>query len=116
MGLTAVIQRRERARLAAVAANRRPQAPHDETARSGFTLVRRDRLASLGQLAASVAHEINNPLSGVLNYTMLMERILRPDGVPQGRIEEFRGYLGLLSDLEAQPDKRVTLWKGVTTE
>ena len=30
---------------------------------------RADRLASLGQLAASVAHEINNPLSGVLNFS-----------------------------------------------
>ena len=29
-------------------------------------LLQADRLASLGQLAASVAHEINNPISGVL--------------------------------------------------
>jgi two-component system NtrC family sensor kinase len=56
-------------------------------------LVQADRLASLGQLAASVAHEINNPLSGVLNYAALMGRILGPDGVPRERIGEFRGYL-----------------------
>jgi two-component system NtrC family sensor kinase len=30
-------------------------------------LLQADRLASLGQLAASVAHEINNPIAGVLN-------------------------------------------------
>ena len=47
-------------------------------------LLQSDRLASLGQLAASVAHEINNPLSGVLNYSALMSRILREDGVPRG--------------------------------
>jgi len=29
-------------------------------------LMQADRLSSLGQLSASVAHEINNPLSGVL--------------------------------------------------
>jgi two-component system NtrC family sensor kinase len=52
-----------------------------------------DRLASLGQLSASVAHEINNPLSGVLNLSMLLQRILKDDGVPPGRIEEFRKYL-----------------------
>jgi two-component system, NtrC family, sensor kinase len=57
-------------------------------------LIQADRLASLGQLAASVAHEINNPVSGVLNLAMLMQRILKEDGVPPGRIEEFRRYLG----------------------
>jgi two-component system NtrC family sensor kinase len=61
-------------------------------------LVQSDRLASLGQLAASVAHEINNPLSGVLNLSMLMRRILKDDGVPRDRVEEFRRYLGQVVD------------------
>ncbi len=56
-------------------------------------LMQADRLASLGQLAASVAHEINNPLSGVLNLSMLMQRILKEDGIPKGREAEFRKYL-----------------------
>jgi two-component system NtrC family sensor kinase len=56
-------------------------------------LIQSDRLASLGQLSASVAHEINNPLSGVLNLSMLLQRILREDGIPPERIAEFRGYL-----------------------
>ena len=56
-------------------------------------LMQADRLASLGQLAASVAHEINNPLSGVLNLSMLMQRIVKEDGIPKGREAEFRGYL-----------------------
>jgi C4-dicarboxylate-specific signal transduction histidine kinase len=57
-------------------------------------LLHNDRLASLGQLSASVAHEINNPISGVLNLSMLMQRMLKEDGIPPGRIEEFRKYLG----------------------
>lgn len=57
-------------------------------------LMQSDRLASLGQLAASVAHEINNPVSGVLNLAMLMQRILKDDGIPTGRIPEFRKFLG----------------------
>jgi two-component system, NtrC family, sensor kinase len=61
-------------------------------------LVQSDRLASLGQLAASVAHEINNPLSGVLNLSMLMRRILKDDGIPRDRVEEFRRYLGQVVD------------------
>ena len=56
-------------------------------------LLHNDRLASLGQLSASVAHEINNPISGVLNLSMLMQRMLKDDGVPPNRIEEFRKYL-----------------------
>jgi two-component system NtrC family sensor kinase len=57
-------------------------------------LLQSDRLASLGQLAASVAHEINNPVSGVLNLSMLMQRMLKGDVIPQNRVEEFRKYLG----------------------
>jgi two-component system NtrC family sensor kinase len=56
-------------------------------------LVQTDRLASLGQLSASVAHEINNPVSGVLNLSMLLQRMLKEDGVPRERLEEFRKYL-----------------------
>jgi len=56
-------------------------------------LVQSDRLASLGQLSASVAHEINNPVSGVLNLSMLMQRMLTDDGVPPARLVEFRRYL-----------------------
>lgn len=56
-------------------------------------LLQSDRLASLGQLSATVAHEINNPISGVLNLAMLLDRILKEDGVPQERISEFKKYL-----------------------
>lgn len=52
-----------------------------------------DRLASLGQLSASVAHEINNPVAGVLNLGMLMQRLLKEDGIPPNRLADFRRYL-----------------------
>jgi two-component system, NtrC family, sensor kinase len=60
-------------------------------------LLQSNRLASLGQLSASVAHEINNPISGVLNLSMLMQRVLQEDGIPPGRVEEFRRYLSQIS-------------------
>ncbi len=60
-------------------------------------LIQADRLASLGQLAASVAHEINNPVSGVLNLSMLLERLMASGAYPPGREAEFRKYLGLIS-------------------
>jgi len=36
--------------------------------------IRSAQLASIGQLAASVAHEINNPINGVINYCELLLR------------------------------------------
>ena len=60
-------------------------------------LLHADRLASLGQLAASVAHEINNPISGVLNLSMLLERIMKDGKVPPGREEDCKKYLARIS-------------------
>ncbi len=61
-------------------------------------LLQSDRLASLGQLSATVAHEINNPISGVINLAMLLDRIMKTDGIPADRIVEFRKYLGQIID------------------
>jgi two-component system NtrC family sensor kinase len=71
-------------------------------------LLQTDRLASLGQLAASVAHEINNPLSGVLNLSMLMQRIVKEDGIPPGRVAEVRQYLADISSETARAGRIVS--------
>ncbi len=47
-------------------------------------LVRAQKLASIGQVAAAVAHEINNPLSVILGYTKLMR------DAPGDRADELR--------------------------
>jgi two-component system NtrC family sensor kinase len=67
-----------------------------------------DRMASLGQLAASVAHEINNPISGVLNLSMLMQRILKEDGIPKDRVPEFRKYLAQVAGETARVGRIVS--------
>jgi two-component system NtrC family sensor kinase len=71
-------------------------------------LLQSDRLASLGQLSASVAHEINNPVSGVLNLSMLLQRMLKDDGIPPGRIAEFRKYLGQVTSETARVGRIVS--------
>ncbi len=71
-------------------------------------LIQSDRLATLGQLAASVAHEINNPVSGVLNLSMLLERLMASGQFPPGSEAEFRKYLGLISSETARVGRIVS--------
>jgi two-component system NtrC family sensor kinase len=42
--------------------------------RAQAVLVQAEKLSSLGQLSASIAHEINNPLAGILTFSKLLAR------------------------------------------
>lgn len=54
-------------------------------------IIQAEKLASLGQLAASVVHEINNPMTAVSTYAeaLLMRAMLAPSANP-GDVEKFR--------------------------
>jgi two-component system NtrC family sensor kinase len=57
-------------------------------------MVQEDRLTSLGKLVASVAHEINNPIGSILNFSKLMEK-----GLTEGRTgpDQISNYLEWLN-------------------
>lgn len=71
LGTVALRQGRRAAQLAAA---RRHEAQVRELERQLF---HSERLASLGRLAAGMAHEINNPLEGIANYLSLLDEDLR---------------------------------------
>ena len=53
-----------------------------ELERAHKTLLRTEKMASIGKLAATVAHEINNPLFGILTYARLVLRELLKHEIP----------------------------------
>jgi len=69
-------------------------------------LLHRDKMASLGKLSASVVHEINNPISGILNLIILMKRIMSEKSLEPKDIDQFHFYLNLM-ETETRRTSRV---------
>jgi two-component system NtrC family sensor kinase len=59
-------------------------------------MVQSEKLSSLGRLAASIAHEINNPLAGILTYAKLLVRTLEEAPPDQAAREKIIKQLKLV--------------------
>ena len=56
-------------------------------------VIRAEKLASLGKLSATIAHEINNPLAAVLTYAKLMLKLIDRGRFRQDKLEDISRYL-----------------------
>lgn len=61
-------------------------------------LIHIERIASLGKLSSSVAHEINNPLSGILVYTKLIYKQLSNPELYASRKDSILRHLKLIEN------------------
>jgi PAS domain S-box-containing protein len=59
-------------------------------------VMRTEKLASLGKLAATIAHEINNPLAVVLTYIRLMLKLIGRQHFTPERLEDINRYLATM--------------------
>jgi two-component system NtrC family sensor kinase len=68
----------------------------EELSRAQRQVLHMEKMASLGKLSATVAHEINNPISGVLAYARLVRRELAEQPLPAEVRDELTRYLSLV--------------------
>jgi two-component system NtrC family sensor kinase len=70
--------------------------------RAHVQMMRVEKMASLGNLASSMAHELNNPLEGILTFARLLIKRIRKTSLP---VEEQQTYITDL-DLVAHEAQR----------
>ncbi|MCK4632969.1 MAG: HAMP domain-containing protein, partial [candidate division Zixibacteria bacterium] len=65
-------------------------------------LVQSEKMSAIGQLAAGVAHELNNPLGGILGYAQFALEKMKRQLAETPDDKEMQGYVRYLGDIESQ--------------
>ena len=74
----------------------------EELRRAQSHMIHMERMVSLGTLAATVAHELNNPLEGVLTYAKLLRRKIERGGIKDEDLREVITELTMIADETAR--------------